>query len=56
MMENVRWFAAGGGIRRMGPFMSQAAAWAALRLTSKEADRQRSEHPADTRVWPEEEA
>lgn len=29
--KNVDWFARGNGIRRMGPYASQAAAWAALR-------------------------
>lgn len=54
--KDVQWFAAGGGIAKVGPFNSQVEAWEYLRLT--EAAKARSDklgltHPADSRVWPE---
>lgn len=49
----VKWYAAGGGIAKCGPFASQVEAWEAMRLSKIERERQRLEHPRDTRVWPE---
>ncbi|APU89010.1 hypothetical protein Rctr197k_227 [Virus Rctr197k] len=54
MRVRVVWYAAGGGFTRMGPFITQVEAWAALRLTEKEQARQQSIHAQDARVWPEE--
>jgi hypothetical protein len=49
----IKWYAAGGGLKWMGPFPSQVRAWEALRLTVAEAKKQRAVHPKDSRVWPE---
>jgi hypothetical protein len=52
-MPRVTWYAATDHIIRMGPYRSQAAAWAALVLTDDEQRKQRSVHPRSARVWPE---
>jgi hypothetical protein len=52
-MIRLRWYAAGGGVARCGPFASQVEAWEAMRLAPDIAARERLTHPRDTRVWPE---
>lgn len=47
----VQWFAAGGGILRMGPFVDAQTAWEHLRLSDPPPGG--SPYPKDARVWPE---
>lgn len=53
----VKWFARGGNLAKMGPFDSQLAATNALRITKESAARMGTPnaifHP-DAFVWPEE--
>jgi len=49
-----KWYAAGGGVARMGPFPTQRSAWEGLLLT--EDKRKSGPYPDDARIWPEWEA
>ena len=50
----IEWFAAGGGIRKSGPFDSQVRAWASLELADGvSAVKPGPIHVEGARVWPE---
>jgi hypothetical protein len=53
-MKQIKWYAACDMILRMGPYNTQVKAWKSLVLTDKEQAKQKSIHPKDARVWPEE--
>jgi hypothetical protein len=50
-VNSANWFAAGGGIARMGPYPTQQDAWRALTLVP--SLQEHGPYPADARVWPE---
>ncbi len=50
--EIVRWYAAGGGIKKCGPFKSQREAYQAMRLIP-ELIQGGCPYPKDILVWPE---
>jgi len=51
--DQIVWYAAGGGIKKTGPFDSQVKAWKAMVLAPAHQEKYGSIHPIDTRVWPE---
>lgn len=51
--NKIVYYAAGGGIFKIGPFKNEIDAWSALVLSKDQQDKQRSIHPKDSRVWPE---
>lgn len=50
-MKGAKWYAAGGGVLRRGPFRNQQVAWEAMRLADPPPGG--SPYPPDARVWPE---
>lgn len=54
MPKKIQWYARGGGIAQAGPFPTQAAAAAAMRLAPEARARSGQLFPDDVFVWPEE--
>ncbi len=51
--EKIVWYAAGGDVKKAGPFKTQVEAWKAMEFHDEAQKMFNSIHPKDTRVWPE---